>query len=179
MICSPATTSSTIDFPFWQPIGQSIIMLFEEDWVMREMSPLCHLLCLYCLHLKRFSLFFFLPMSGGIIFQGDGYSEAHWLTSVFGCKESRGMEMSPRCMWQWTGKKTRAGEAGAILLHWIKFRKKTNTDPKPTRQEPQPHHLMWISTRYRYISTKEQPALFADSADTRRLAQNLLVSRHE
>ena len=53
-ICSQANTSNKIDFPFWQPIDQSIIMLFKKDWVMREMNISFHLLCLYCLYLKRF-----------------------------------------------------------------------------------------------------------------------------
>lgn len=52
MICSQASTSK-IDFSFWQPMVQSIIMSFEKDWVMREMNLPSHLLCLYCLKLKR------------------------------------------------------------------------------------------------------------------------------
>lgn len=70
--------------------------------------------------------------------KGMATSEAHWLTSVFGCKESRGMEMSPRRMWQQTGKKTQAGEASAILLYWIYFRKKqTQTQNQPDKN---PNH---------------------------------------
>lgn len=52
MICGQASTYK-IDFSFWQPMVQSIIMSFEKDWVMREMNLPFHLLCLYCLKLKR------------------------------------------------------------------------------------------------------------------------------
>lgn len=41
---------------------------------MREMNPPCHLLCLYCLNLKRFS--FFYPQSVKAL-QGDGCSMLH------------------------------------------------------------------------------------------------------
>lgn len=152
MICGPATTSSTIDFPFWQPIGQSIIMLFEKDWVMREMNPPCHLLCLYCLHLKRFSFFFQWGCEG--IMRGE--------LLPIPCSRSPmtqkyvSMQMESCCLLGFV-----AGKTGWGSSHTPRATLKGNKiDVR------QLCCLVWISSRHKcniHIGTREQQALTADS----------------
>lgn len=69
---------------------------------MREMNPPCHLLCLYCLHLKRFFSFFFFPVSEGIT--------RGWLLNVPGLQEhsdqqcwdeNRGEKLGPGIKQAW------------------------------------------------------------------------------